>query len=64
MTLTISSTHGVRDKARRAYVRIAGFLAALRENAEQLTRWKSGTASSARRYDTSCTDANFSRRCA
>jgi hypothetical protein len=36
VTLTISSTHGMRDKARRAYVRIAGFLAELRENAEQL----------------------------
>jgi hypothetical protein len=36
MTLTISSTHGLRDKARRAYVRIAGFLAELRINAEQL----------------------------
>jgi hypothetical protein len=36
VTLTISSTHGRRDKARRAYVRIAGFLAELRENAEQL----------------------------
>jgi hypothetical protein len=36
VTLTISSTHGMRDKARRAYVRIAGFLTELRENAEQL----------------------------
>jgi Transposase DDE domain len=36
VTLTISSTHGMRDKARRAYLRIADFLAALRENAEQL----------------------------
>jgi hypothetical protein len=36
VTLTISSTHGLRDKARRAYGRIAGFLAQLRENAEQL----------------------------
>ncbi|MGD0106820.1 MAG: hypothetical protein ABSC06_22695 [Rhodopila sp.] len=36
VTLTISSTHGKRDKARVAYVRIAGFLAGLRENAEQL----------------------------
>jgi hypothetical protein len=36
VTLTISSTHGMRDKARRAYVRIAGFLAGLREIAEQL----------------------------
>jgi hypothetical protein len=36
VTLTISSTHGLRDKARRAYVCIAGFLASLRENAEQL----------------------------
>jgi hypothetical protein len=42
VTLTISSTHGMRDKARRAYVRIAGFLAALRQSAEQLdplARW-------------------------
>jgi hypothetical protein len=36
VTLSISSTHGLRDKARRAYVRIAGFLAELRINAEQL----------------------------
>ena len=34
--LTISSTHGLRDKARLAYIRIAGFLAGLRQNAEQL----------------------------
>jgi hypothetical protein len=42
VTLSISSPHGMRDKARRAYVRIAGFLAELRENAEQLDtlgRW-------------------------
>jgi hypothetical protein len=38
VTLTISSTHGMRDKARRAYVRIAGFLADLRKTAEQLDR--------------------------
>jgi hypothetical protein len=36
VTLTISSTHGLHDKAHRAYVRIAGFLAELRESAEQL----------------------------
>ena len=36
VTPTISSTHGMRDKARRAYVHIAGFLAGRRENAEQL----------------------------
>ncbi len=36
VTLTVSSMHGARDKARRAYVRIAGFLAELRKNAEQL----------------------------
>jgi Transposase DDE domain group 1 len=36
VTLTISSTHGMRDKARRACVRIAGFLTELRKNAEQL----------------------------
>jgi len=28
--------HGAHDKARRAYVRIASFLAELRKNAEQL----------------------------
>jgi hypothetical protein len=42
VTLTISSTHAARDKAREAYQRIAGFLAALRKNAEQLDalqRW-------------------------
>jgi hypothetical protein len=42
VTLTISSTHASRDKARDAYRRIAGFLTALRKNAEQLDpliRW-------------------------
>jgi hypothetical protein len=42
VTLTINSTHGMRDKAGRAYVRIAGFLTELRENAEQfnpLEKW-------------------------
>jgi len=42
VTLTISSTHGLRHKARRAYVRISGFLADLHKNAEQLDpleRW-------------------------
>lgn len=38
VTLTISRTHGMRDKARRAYVRFAGFLADLRKTAEQLDR--------------------------
>ena len=36
VALTISSMHGLRDTARRAYVRIAGFLTELRENAEPL----------------------------
>jgi hypothetical protein len=36
VTLSISSPHGMRDKARNAYVRIAGFLAEVRQNAEQL----------------------------
>jgi hypothetical protein len=36
--LTISSMHGLRDKARHAYVRISGFLTDLRQNAEQLDR--------------------------
>ena len=42
VTLTVSSTHGARDKARRAYRRIVGFLAGLRKTAEQLDplqRW-------------------------
>jgi len=42
VTLTLSSTHGDQHKARRAYLRIAGFLARLRETAEQLDpvqRW-------------------------
>src|SRR5207248_2786618 len=42
VTLTISSTHGEQHKARRAYLRIAGFLAQLRQTAEQLDpvqRW-------------------------
>jgi hypothetical protein len=41
-TLTISSTHGMQHKAREAYARIAGFLAGLRQTAEQLDplqRW-------------------------
>ena len=32
----ITSTHGEQHKARRAYLRIAGFLTRLRETAEQL----------------------------
>ena len=42
VTLTVSSTHGMQHKARRAYIRIAGFLAELRKTAEQLDslqRW-------------------------
>ena len=38
MKLTISSTHAMQHKARKAYVRIAGFLARLRKTAEQLDR--------------------------
>ena len=40
--LTISSMHGARDMARRAYLRIASFLERLRKSAEQLDplqRW-------------------------
>jgi Transposase DDE domain group 1 len=40
--LTISSVHGARDRARQAYLRIAGFLERLRKSAEQLDplqRW-------------------------
>jgi hypothetical protein len=38
MKLTISSTHASQHLARRAYVRIARFLAELRNSAEQLDR--------------------------
>jgi len=41
-TVTISSTHGERDRARQALTRIAAFFATLRNTAEQLTdldRW-------------------------
>jgi hypothetical protein len=52
MTLTISSVHGMRDNARRAYVRIAGFLADLRKTAEQLDpfEWWYRILSEALRY--------------
>jgi hypothetical protein len=42
VTLSISSAHAMRDKARLGYIRIAGFLAELRQSAEQLdplARW-------------------------
>ena len=35
-TLSVSSTHGEQQTARRVYVRIARFFARLREKAEQL----------------------------
>ena len=41
-TVTITSSHGERDRARRALTRIAAFFATLRETAKQLTdldRW-------------------------
>ena len=40
--LTVSSAHGEQHLARRAYLRIAGFMARLRQSAEQLDalgRW-------------------------
>jgi hypothetical protein len=40
--VTISSSHGERDRARRVLTRIAAFFVTLRETAEQLTdldRW-------------------------
>ena len=42
VTLTVSSAHGEQHLARRAYLRIAGFMARLRQSAEQLDalgRW-------------------------
>ena len=53
MTLTISSTHGEHHKARRAYLRIAGFLAQLRQTAEQLDpvqRWYRILSEALKRY--------------
>src|SRR5262249_24589129 len=39
-TLSVSSTHGEQQTARRAYLRIARFFAGLREKAEQLDALK------------------------
>src|SRR5437763_11669662 len=42
VTLTVSSAHGEHHLARRAYLRITGFMARLRQSAEQLDalgRW-------------------------
>ena len=52
-TLTLSSTHGEQHKARRGYLRIAGFLARLRETAEQLDplqRWYRILSEALKRY--------------
>src|SRR5215472_10069769 len=52
-TLTVSSTHGEQQAARRAYVRIAQFFAQLREKAEQLDavqRWYRILSEALRRY--------------
>jgi hypothetical protein len=53
MTLTISYTPGMRDKARRTDVHIAGFLADLRSTAGQLDPLEDGIALSMRRRGTS-----------
>src|SRR6266850_4426114 len=53
VTLTLSSTHGDQHKARRAYLRIAGFLARLRQTAEQLDpvqRWYRILSEALKRY--------------
>ena len=53
VTLTITSTHGKQHKARRAYRRIAGFLARLRQTAEQLDpvqRWYRILSEALKRY--------------
>ncbi len=54
----------MRDTARPAYVRIAGFLANLRINAEQLHPLAKWCRILSEARDISCTDASFSRRCA
>jgi DDE family transposase len=51
--LTVSSAHGKRHTARRAYLRIAGFFAWLRQNAEQfdpVQRWYRILSEALRRY--------------
>jgi hypothetical protein len=51
--LTVSSTHGEQQAARRAYVRIAQFFAQLRVKAEQLDavqRWYRILSEALRRY--------------
>src|SRR6201986_2794379 len=53
VTLPLSSTHGQQHKARRAYLRIAGFLAQLRQTAEQLDpvqRWYRILSEALKRY--------------
>ena len=53
VTLPITSTHGEQHKARRAYLRIAGFLARLRQTAEQLDpvqRWYRILSEALKRY--------------
>ena len=53
VTLTINSTHGDQHKARRAYSRIAGFLARLRQTAGQLDpvqRWYRILSEALKRY--------------
>jgi hypothetical protein len=53
VTLTITSTHGERHKARRAYLRIADFLTRLRQTAEQLDpvqRWYRILSEALKRY--------------
>src|SRR5256886_8193367 len=52
-TLSVSSTHGEQQTARRAYLRIARFFARLREKAEQLDavqRWYRILSGSLRKY--------------
>jgi hypothetical protein len=53
VTLTISSAHGEQHKARRAYVRVAGFFARLRQTAEQMDpvqRWYRILSEALRRF--------------
>jgi hypothetical protein len=52
-TLSVSSTHGEQQTARRAYLRIARFFAKLREKAEQLDavqRWYRILSEALRKY--------------
>ena len=60
--LTVSSAHGEQHLARRAYLRIAGFMARLRQSAEQLDalgRWYRILSEALRHYTAGSSNRPF-----